>query len=61
MSSCTEVDPEFHVYPIQRKRIEPLDEIQMRNNRGAIVATTYSMQVTKSLAGNFVNSLDVPT
>jgi hypothetical protein len=33
----------------------------MRNNKGAIVATSYTMQVTKSLAGNFVNSLDVPS
>jgi len=28
----SEVDPEFHLFPYERKRIEPKDEISLRNN-----------------------------
>ena len=32
----------------------------LRNNQGGIISP-YTMAITKSVAGNFINTLDVPT
>jgi len=46
------------LYAEQRLRKDPKDEIMMRNEQGAIVSS-YTLQVTKSVGGSVINSLDV--
>ena len=32
-SRCNEIDPEYHLYPTERPRIEPKDEIALKNTK----------------------------
>ena len=58
--SCTEVDPEYHLYPSKRDRVMPKDEIELKNVKTEsdkdFVAT-----LTKTISGAFVSTNDVPT
>jgi hypothetical protein len=58
--SCTEVEPEYHLYPSKRERIMPKDEIELKNVKSEsdkdFVAT-----LTKTISGAFVSTNDVPT
>ena len=56
----SEVDPDYHLYTYPRNRIEQKDEIMLRNNVGGSVSS-YTMNITKTVAGSFINTLDVPT
>ena len=71
LTSSTEVDPQFALFPYQRTRPEPLDEISMKKqsvakeikaSAGAMpVSQTYSLGTTKTAGGSHIRSLDVPT
>ena len=53
-SSSTEVDPEYQLYPSQRKRLHAFDEIEMKRQSVArqlgdkppAVSTTYSLELS---------------
>ena len=57
MKQNVEVDPEYHLYPYKRERIEPKDEIFLRNH--AVGGGNLTM--TRTVAGSFINNLNVPT
>ena len=59
-AECTETDPEYNLYPIKRERIEPKDEIQLKNIKKE-EDVNFVRTLTKTVSGAFVNSLDVPT
>lgn len=64
MLSCSEVDPEYHLYPIPRPRFQPKDEIEMKSSKkDALEAskTQYAMTASKTVSGSFVNTCQVPT
>jgi hypothetical protein len=58
--TCTEVDPEYHLYPSKRERIMPKDEIELRNVRKE-EDINFVGTLTKTISGAFVNTNDVPT
>jgi hypothetical protein len=68
-SSSTEVDPEFKLFPTQRKRLHAMDEIELKKqsvarqigNNPPVVSQTYMMGLSKTVSGSYVNNLDVPT
>ena len=68
-SSSTEVDPEFRLYPSQRKRLQVLDEIELKKQSVArqlgdnppVVSATYMLGLSKTVSGSYINNLDVPT
>lgn len=57
---CTEIDPEYNLYPLERPRIMPKDEMQLKNAKKE-EDKTFIMSLTKTVSGNFINTLDVPT
>ena len=59
-SSCTEVDPEYHLYPTKRERIELKDEISLKNAKKE-TDLNFISTLTKSVGGAFVNDLSVVT
>lgn len=67
--STTEVDPEFKLYPSERKRLQVLDEIELKKQSVAkqigenppVVSATYMLGLSKTVSGSYVNNLDVPT
>lgn len=70
-TSSTEVDPNFCLYPYERKRPEQLCEIGLKKQLVAkdlkekgeqpVASKTYSLGMTKNKSGAYINSLDVPT
>ena len=70
-TSSTEADPIFALYPYLRIRNEPLDEISLKKSSVATeikayvgvepVSQTYNLGMTKTAAGAYIRSLDVPT
>ena len=68
-ASTTEVDPEFALYPLKRVRQEQRDEIELKNqgvakrfgDQPGLASQTYSLGLTRTVAGMYVNNLDVPT
>ncbi len=69
--ASTEVDPHFSLYPYQRLRNEPNDEITLKKQsvakeikeKGFVpsVSSTYTLGMTKTMGGHYINSLDVPS
>ena len=59
-SSCTEVDPEYHLYPSKRERIQLKDEISLKNAKKDS-DINFIKTLTKSVGGAFVNDLSVVT
>lgn len=57
--SCTEVDPEYALYPKNRPRVMPKDEIQLKNFKSD-EGKKFQMSLTKSISGAFINNNDVP-
>lgn len=55
----TETEPSYHLYPSKRERLEPKDEIMMRNIKKED-DLHFAKTLTKSLAGAFVNQTSVP-
>lgn len=68
-ASTTEVDPEFALYPLKRTRQEQRDEIELKNQGVAkrfgdhpnLASHTYSLGLNRTVAGMYINNLDVPT
>ena len=58
--SCTEVEPEYHLYPNKRERIMPKDEIELKNVKSE-EDKDFVSSLTKTLSGAFVNTNNVPT
>ena len=58
--SCTEVDPEYHLYPSKRERICPKDEVELRNVKKED-DVNFVASLTKTISGAFINTNDVPT
>lgn len=56
----SETDPDYHLYTQERARIEVKDEIMLKNTN-TVGISNYTMNITKTVAGTFINSLDVPT
>lgn len=60
MRRQTEVDPDYALHTsLPRQRIEPRDEIMLKNNLGGNGVAI--MNMTRSVSGAFVNTLDVAT
>jgi hypothetical protein len=56
---CTEIDPEYSLYPRQRLRIMPKDEIELKNFKND-EGKKFLASMTKSISGAFINNNDVP-
>lgn len=59
-NQCTEVDPDYHLYPSKRDRIELKDEISLKNAKKES-DVNFIKTLTKSVGGAFVNDLSVVT
>lgn len=60
MRRQTEIDPDYALHTgIPRQRIEPRDEIMLKNNLGGNGVAI--MNMTRSVSGAYVNNLDVVT
>lgn len=57
--ACTEVDPEYSLYPRPRQRIQPKDEIELKNFKNE-EGKKFQATLTKSVSGQFINNNDVP-
>lgn len=57
--ACTEVDPEYSLYPRPRPRIQPKDEIELKNFKNE-EGKKFLATLTKSVSGQFINNNDVP-
>lgn len=55
----SETDPDYNLYTYPRLRQDPKDEITMKNDNG--IASAYTLQITKSVGGSVINSLDIST
>ena len=68
-TSSTEVDPEFHLYPSVRLPVQVRDEIELKKQSIAkqiegnppVVSASYTMGLSKTVSGSYVNNLDIPT
>lgn len=58
--SCVEVDAESALYPLEKERIMPKDEIELRNAKSE-QDVSFVKTLSKSISGAFINTLDVPT
>lgn len=56
---CSEVDPSHHLYPNRKERLEPKDEIQLRNLKKD-ADKEFAMTVTQTFSGSFINQVQVP-
>ena len=56
---CTEIDPEYALYPRERPRIMPKDEIELKNFKNE-EGLKFQATLTKSISGAFINNNDVP-
>ena len=55
------MDPDYALHPsLARQRQDPRDEIMMKNNIGTSGGVSV-MNMTRSISGAFVNTLDVTT
>ena len=68
MTSTTEVDPAFNLYPCERMPVPEIDEITLRNVKTdtaalgtQLVSQHYNMGLSKTVSGSYVNNLDIPT
>jgi hypothetical protein len=68
MTSTTEVDPTFNLYPCERMPVPEIDEITLRNVKTdtaalgtQLVSQHYNMGLSKTVSGSYVNNLDIPT
>lgn len=68
-TSSTEVDPEYQLYPSERRMVPIRDEIELKKQSVArqlgdnppVVSATYMLGLSKTVSGSYVNNLDVPT
>jgi len=51
---ATEIDPAYHIYPSVKERLQPKDEIQLRNIK-TDDDRSFISTLTKSIAGTFIN------
>ena len=58
--SCAEVDAEYHLHPLPKGRIQPKDEIELKNAKKD-EDVSFVKTLSKSISGAFVNTTDVPT
>ncbi len=58
--ACAEVDAEYHLYPLEKGRVQPKDEIELRNGKKE-EDTNFVKSLSKSISGAFINTTDVPT
>ena len=56
----SETDPDYNLYTTLRPRTDPKDEIMMKNDVGGMVSP-YTMQLTKSVGGAYINTVDLST
>ena len=56
--SCSEVDPEFQLYPSKKVRAELQDEIILKNAKKE-ADVSFVKSLTKSVGGAFVNELKI--
>jgi hypothetical protein len=54
--SNTEIDPEFHLYPTPRQRVDLKDEILLKNVKKE-EDISFVMSMSKSVGGAFINEL----
>ena len=57
---CLEIEPTYHLYPAKKERIQPKDEIQLRNVKKES-DISFKQTVTQTFSGAFVNNVVVPT
>jgi hypothetical protein len=57
---CAETDPTYHLHPSQKERIQPKDEIQLRNSKKDD-DLTFMKTVTQTFSGAFINQVAVPS
>ena len=57
--TTTEVEPSYYLHPSQRLRIQPKDEIELKNVRKA--GETNIGTISKTVSGSFVNQTEVPS
>ena len=63
------MDPQFHLYPSVRLPVQVRDEIELKKQSIAkqiegnppVVSVTYTMGLSKTVSGSYVNNLDIPT
>lgn len=55
---CTEVDPEFNLFPYQRQREDLKDEIVLKNQRNDQDVSLVK-SLSKSVGGAFINELNI--
>jgi hypothetical protein len=63
------VDPQFSLYPIERNTVPEIDEICIKNTKSdftaagniQLVSQNYSLGLSKTVSGSYVNNLDIPT
>lgn len=56
---CSEVDPSYHLYPSKKERLEPKDEVGLRNLKKDD-DKEFVKTITKTFSGTFVNQVLVP-
>jgi hypothetical protein len=67
ITSTTEVDPSFNLYPCERLPVPEIDEISLKNvkadttNASLLVSQHYNLGLSKTVSGSYVNNLDIPT
>jgi len=69
ITSTCEVDPQFSLYPIERNAVPEIDEICLKNTKSdftnggniQLVSQNYSLGLSKTVSGSYVNNLDIPT
>lgn len=57
---CSEVDPSYHLYPSKKERLDPKDEIQLKNIKKD-EDKDFVKTITQTFSGTFVNQVLVPT
>ena len=58
--ACVEVEPESALYPLQKERVMPKDEVELKNAKSDADAS-FVKTLSKSISGAFINTNDVPT
>jgi hypothetical protein len=54
----SEIDPEYHIYPKSRQRVNMKDEIVLKNLRDE-QDVSFAMSMSKSVGGAFINELNI--
>ena len=68
-TSSTEVDPEYQLYPSERRMVPIRDEIELKKqsisrqlgDKPPVVSASYMLGLSKTASGSYVNNLDIPT